>query len=213
MQTRPRHVGDGSAGTNSNCADGRGERNSANGTLLASFARLTDMIWPGQSPEGGIGSVWPPGGRRWLQARRGRGSKLNDENRMDQLVARGLRLVVAAALSMGVLGCVGCAATPSLEPIRSSPDFIAFIVEAERSEDQDLQGLILAESHADKIVTRYLVRALDSTAIFVRRGESYSPAKFGALEAKQWIWIWFAEPAPEEFGATVDALQVAIISD
>ena len=54
-------------------------------------------------------------------------------SRIGRLVARGLQLLVAAALSMGVLGCVGCAATPTREPIRSDPDLIGFIAEPERS--------------------------------------------------------------------------------
>ena len=134
-------------------------------------------------------------------------------NRTGQLVARALQLLVAAALSIGVLGCISCAATRTREPIQSDPDFIAFIVEVERGGGKGLQGLIVAESHADKIVTRYLVRVLDDTAIVEKEGESYSQARFAALEAKQWIWAWFSEPAPDEFGATVEALQIAIISD
>ena len=122
-------------------------------------------------------------------------------------------LAIAIPLSIAVAGCLGDAASPTPRPIRSDPDFIAFIVEVERSKDRDLQGVIVAESHADKIVSRYLVRILDDTAIFDKAGESYRPARFRAFAEKQWVWIWFTAPAPDDFGATVDALQVAIILD
>ena len=104
---------------------------------------------------------------------------------------------------------MGLSSYPSFE---SEPDFIGFIVQVETDAGEGLEGLIVAESHADKIVSRYLVRIRHDTAIYRKIGEGYHRARFGSFSEKQWVWIWFTAPAPDEFGATVDALQVAVIS-
>jgi hypothetical protein len=122
-----------------------------------------------------------------------------------------LRSVGIVVLALTVAGCAqlgALAPSPTQQPIRSDPEFVGFIVEVEPR-----AGQIVTESHADKIVTRYVLTISDSTAVFEKDGEAYRPAGFDAFERQQWIWVWFTAPAPDEFGATVDALQVAIILD
>jgi hypothetical protein len=107
-------------------------------------------------------------------------------------------------------GCARSATTPTPEPIRSAPDFVGFVLAAGRVRDEGYTGFIVAESHADKLVTRYTVWVADGTPVFERDAEEYRLVRFNALRLKRWVQIWFAEPAPDAFGASVQAVQVVI---
>jgi hypothetical protein len=87
---------------------------------------------------------------------------------------------------------------------------VGFVVAAGRVRDEGFVGAVLAESHADKIVTRYTVWVADETPVFEQQGEAYRLVRFSTLRPKQWVQVWFAGPAPEDFGASVQAVQVVI---
>ena len=131
---------------------------------------------------------------------------------MDRKVGSQLAQWLLAAVLLVVIsaGCGRSGITPAPEVIHSDPDFVGFVVEAARVRDEGFVGAILAESHADKIVTRYTVWVADDTPVFEQEGERYRLVRFGTLRPKQWVQVWFAGPAPELFGASVQAVQVVI---
>jgi hypothetical protein len=121
-----------------------------------------------------------------------------------------LGLLAAVLLMAAIAGCARGGTTPAPEVIRSDPDFVGFVLAAGRVRDAGYTGIIVAESHADKIVTRYTVWVADDTPVFGGNTEGYHLVRFAALRPKQWVQIWFAGPAPDDFGASVRAVQVVI---
>ena len=66
------------------------------------------------------------------------------------------------------------------------------------------------ESHADKIVSRYIVTITDETLIFRQDGDNLRQADIKAFENKQWVEIWFTGPVMESFPVQATAGQVVI---
>lgn len=93
----------------------------------------------------------------------------------------------------------GCASAP--EPLQTEPDFIGFITEIQ-------PGQITVESHADKIVDRYVVTINDGTAIFEQEGENLRYVSAAAFETKQWVQIWFSGPVMESWPRLATAKQI-----
>ena len=105
---------------------------------------------------------------------------------------------------------VGSCASNS-KPIETEADFIGFITEIHPSQDKDITGQISVESHADKIVTRYIITIKRETLIFQQDGDNIRKVAFAALETKQWVKIWFSGPVMESWPMQVTAQQVMII--
>lgn len=95
----------------------------------------------------------------------------------------------------------GCASAP--EPLQTEPDFIGFITGIQ-------SGQITVESHADKIVDRYVVTINDGTAIFEQEGENLRYVSAAAFETKQWVQIWFSGPVMESWPKQATARQIVI---
>jgi hypothetical protein len=113
----------------------------------------------------------------------------------------GLLTVLMAASS-------GC--TSTAEPIETEADFIGFITEIHPTKGRDVHGQLFVESHADKIVTRYVITITDETLIFQQDTDYLRVVDFKALENKQWIEIWWAEPPTGTFTVEGIAAQVVI---
>jgi hypothetical protein len=86
-------------------------------------------------------------------------------------------------------------------------DFTGFITEIQAFSHGSALGLIMAESHADKIVDKYAITILGETEILELNGE---PAGFEALEVTQQVQVWFSGPVKESFPMQVDAGKVII---
>ena len=114
-------------------------------------------------------------------------------------------LVVSFAL-------VTTSCTSTVEPLETEEDFLGFITEISPLKAKDLVGQILVESHADKLVTKYLVTIRGDTMIFNQEGKNLRQVDFQALVEKQWVKIWFDGPIAESFPMKGTALQIVITS-
>lgn len=90
-----------------------------------------------------------------------------------------------------------CASSPkALEP---EADFTGFITEIHPIGERGILGQILVESHAGKLVAKYMVTIRDETLIFQQDGENRRQVAFESLEARQRVQIWFSGPIMESF--------------
>jgi len=118
-----------------------------------------------------------------------------------RFVSAGLLLVFTAAF-------LGCASTA--KPIETEADFIGFITGIHPNGERDILGRISVESHADKIVSRYIITITNETSIFQQDGNNLRQVDLEALEDKQWVRIWFTGPVMESFPVQGTAGQVVI---
>ena len=115
---------------------------------------------------------------------------------------------ICLALVLIMVVPVGC--TPSDKPLEKEADFIGFITEVYPIRNGDIVGQILAESHADKLVEKYMVTINNETLIFHEDGGNLRKVDFQALVVKQWVKIWFTGPIMESFPMQGTAGQVVI---
>ncbi len=124
-----------------------------------------------------------------------------------------LRLYSGVALLLVAAMLAGCSA--DTEPADSRGVDPDTAVVAPTSDFTDLQvvsggralGLIMAESHADKIVEKYAITVTGTTEILGLNGE---PVGFEDLEVTQQVKVWFSGPVKESFPMQVDAGRVVI---
>jgi hypothetical protein len=114
--------------------------------------------------------------------------------------------VLVGLLTVLMAASSGC--TSTVEPIETEADFIGFITEIHPNRGRDVRGQIFVESHADKIVTRYVITITDETLIFRQDEDDLRKAGFRALENKQWVEIWWAGPTTGTFPVEGTAAQV-----
>ena len=86
-------------------------------------------------------------------------------------------------------------------------DFTGFITEIQAVSHGEALGLIMAESHADKIVDKYVLTVMADAEILELNGDT---AAFEDLETQQWIEVWFSGPVKESFPMQVDAGRIII---
>ena len=110
-------------------------------------------------------------------------------------------ILIALAIAAALLSIVGCMSSP--EPLQTEPDFLGFITEIQA-------GRITVESHAYKIVDRYVVTINNETGIFKREGENLRHVSAAAFETKQWVRIWFSGPVMESWPKQATARQIVI---
>jgi hypothetical protein len=116
-----------------------------------------------------------------------------------------LFLILAACLVLALTGCAS-----NTEPIETESDFTGFITDVQAGQAKDITGRISVESHADKIVSKYVITVNKDTAIFRQDGSNYNKAEFKELEARQWVKIWFTGPVLESWPMQATALQIVI---
>lgn len=94
--------------------------------------------------------------------------------------------------------------------LETTADFTGFITEIHPVGKEDTLGQILVESHADKLVDKYMLTIKDETLIFEQDGENRRKVAFAALETQQRVQIWFSGPIMESFPMQGTARQVVI---
>jgi hypothetical protein len=98
------------------------------------------------------------------------------------------------------------------KPLQREEDFTGFITEIHPVEKEGMLGQILVESHADKLVDKYIVTIKDETLILKQDGENRHKVAFKALETKQRVQIWFSGPIMESFPMQGTAEQIVVTS-
>jgi len=122
-----------------------------------------------------------------------------------------IRLLGLVGLVIGlIVVSINCASVT--KPIETEADFIGFITGIHPTEEGDTLGQISVESHADKIVNKYIITIKDETLIFRQDGDNLHKVAFKVLENKQWVEIWFTGPIMESFPMQGTATQIVIIS-
>ncbi len=86
-------------------------------------------------------------------------------------------------------------------------DFTGFITEIQALSHGEALGLVSAESHADKIVVKYVLTITADAEILELNGDT---AAFEDLETQQWIEVWFSGPVKESWPMQVDVGKVII---
>jgi len=120
-----------------------------------------------------------------------------------------IRLFALLGLLIGLMVvAAGCASAP--KALQTESDFTGFITEIHPIGKGGTLGQILVESHADKLVDKYMVTIKDETLILKQDGENRRQVTFGALETKQQVQIWFSGPILESFPAQATAQQIVI---
>ncbi len=119
-----------------------------------------------------------------------------------------LSVSVAIVLSLVTGMAAGCTSAP--EALETEPDFTGFITEIHLIGEKGTLGQVLVESHADKLVDKYVVTIEDVTLIFEQNGEERRQVAFEALETQQQVQIWFSGPIMESFPMQGTAQQVVI---
>jgi hypothetical protein len=121
----------------------------------------------------------------------------------------GNRLLVLTGLLTSLIALsVGCA--PTAQPLRREQDFSGFITEIHANGRGGVAGQVYVESHADKIVTRYVIRVTNKTLIFRRNEDDLRRVSFGMLEEMQTVEIWWAGPTTGTFPVLGTAAQIVI---
>ena len=121
-----------------------------------------------------------------------------------------IRLFVLVGLLVALMAVSpGCASTA--KPMETEADLVGFITEARPNGEGDILGQINVESHADKIVSKYIITITDETLIFQQDGNDLRRTAFETLGNKQWVKIWFTGPVMESFPVQGTAGQVVII--
>jgi hypothetical protein len=115
-------------------------------------------------------------------------------------------LVLITSLVIVALSCA-----PNSKLIETEADFIGFITEIQPGQNKDIIGQISLESHADKVVTKYVVTIKDETLIFQQDGDNLLKTAFKTLENKQWVKIWFSGPVMESWPMQATAQQIVIV--
>jgi len=115
-----------------------------------------------------------------------------------------IRRSAMIALSIAAASLLITSCTSATEPLQTEADFWGFITEIQPRQ-------ILVESHAHKIVDRYVVTITDKTMIFEQEGDKLRHVSFGAFETKQWVRIWFSGPVMESWPKQAAAGQIVIM--
>ena len=98
-----------------------------------------------------------------------------------------------------VLMAVAVDCSSTAKPLETEADFTGFITEIHLIGEKGILGQILVESHADKLVDKYMVTIKDKTLIIEQGGEELRQLTFEVLETKQRVQLWFTGPVKESF--------------
>jgi len=119
-----------------------------------------------------------------------------------------IRLFVLPGLLAGLVVAIGCDPVP--EVLESEPDFTGFITSISVLGEKDTLAQILVESHADKLVDKYVVSVGGETQVLKQVGEERRRVAFSALGTTQQVQIWFSGPVRGSFPMQGTARQVVI---
>jgi hypothetical protein len=122
-------------------------------------------------------------------------------------------MVGAGLLAAWILPVVGCfTSSVSGGRITTPADFTGFITEIKPPRAQDGVGTVFAESHADKLVHRYVIAVTHDTLIFRQDGDTFQPESFDRLLLQDQIRVWFSGPVEKTFPVQGIAKQVVIFN-
>lgn len=122
-----------------------------------------------------------------------------------------LSVTLLVLLVTSVPLAAGCASpSQSGEMIDSNPDFTGFITAIEPGSNEAVLGRILVESHADKLVRRFVITVTRDTLVFERGEAETRAASFDTLQLQDQVQVWFAGSVQEGFPAYATARQVVI---
>jgi hypothetical protein len=96
-------------------------------------------------------------------------------------------------------------------PVDTEPDVTGFITKVEAAGRNDIVGRISVESHADKLVAKYVVTVTRDTSLFRESGKERQRITFNSLEAQQWVELWFSGPVMESYPMQATASQIVMI--
>jgi hypothetical protein len=113
--------------------------------------------------------------------------------------------IIAASVLLLAIGCVSPAG-----PLATEPDFNGFITDVNTIDNKDVIGSVAVESHADKLLEKYVITVTTDTALFQQVGDDFQAISFDDLEVKQWLQIWFDGPVMESWPMQAKALQIVI---
>ena len=146
--------------------------------------------------------------QRWYDATHV--EELNEGEIPKRCLVKHIRLFVLVGLLVALMAVSpGCASTA--KPMETEADLVGFITETRPNGEGDILGQINVESHADKIVSKYIITITGETLIFQQDGNDLRRTAFETLENKQWVKIWFTGPVTESFPVQGTAGQVVII--
>ena len=148
--------------------------------------------------------------QRWYDATHV--EELNEGEIPERYLVKHIRLFVLVGLLVALMVVSpGCASTAT--PMETEADLVGFITETRPTGEGDILGQINVESHADKIVSKYIITITDETLIFWQDGDDLRRTAFETLENKQWVKIWFTGPVIESFPVQGTAGQVVILGE
>lgn len=104
-----------------------------------------------------------------------------------------------------------CSSPEDKGTLNSEPDFVGFVTMIERDGTGEVVGHITVESHANKLVHRYVVTLTKQTALLRREGEALHPVDVDAFKLKDWVKLWFSGSRKEPSPLDVTARQVVIV--
>jgi len=93
--------------------------------------------------------------------------------------------------------------------ITTPADFEGFIT---RTDMGSSNSVIYAESHADKLVSRYVIEVTGNTLYFRQDGEKFTPVSAGELTTTDQVKVWFAKPVKGDRPKRGTAEQVVIVT-
>ena len=114
-------------------------------------------------------------------------------------------ILVAIVAMLLLAGC----ASPD-KPVTTESDFKGFITGVNAVDNDNVIGSIAVESHAGKLVDKYVVTITNDTKLLHLIDGDYQDISFEDLEEKQWVEIWFDGPVAESWPMQAKALQVVI---
>jgi len=117
-------------------------------------------------------------------------------------------LVLTGLLTSLIALSLGCA--PTAQPLQREQDFSGFITEIHANGRGGVAGQVFVESHADKLVTRYVIRVTNETLIFRHDDDDLRRVRFSALANKQTVEVWWAKPTTGTFPVLGTAAQIVI---
>jgi len=103
----------------------------------------------------------------------------------------------------------GCAETGGR--ITTPADFTGFITRIETSGTTGV-GVIYAESHADKLVHRFVIKVTGNTLIYRLDGGNYQSIDISMLLVQDQVQVWFSGKARESKPGRGKARQVVVIN-
>jgi hypothetical protein len=118
-------------------------------------------------------------------------------------------LVVVVVLTVLTTASRDCASTPV--PLSSEADLIGLVTGIHASGEGESIGELAVESHADKIVSKYLITIRDEALILQQHGDDLRQVGFDAFESRQWVRVWFDGPVSESFPVQGTAGQIVIL--